>query len=309
MVALPNSKEVLSAAECPPPTLPRDDMGRDRCDLQAHVSLKASMPLQKEATLVCDASIDETESQRLGKYACEVVSLNEVAEIQLGKDASDAVPLDEIASCQRPASAPSSIQELCVDVVSRSVPVPSTATVSMTAVGASWCAGEQRSTVGATIETEGHKQAQESLGLTLRVENVHFSQLSAKPTLRYAFEEAVKKGIATQAQGSISTEHILLTLSAGSVIVDARITIPGTLHDGSSDGSLKQQLQARLCESNSVLADAVVAKLAEVRALKTFPRAPLLLLWSMQPSCRCSACILFLQRWVYMPGHRAAPKR
>lgn len=71
---------------------------------------------------------------------------------------------------------------------------------------------------------DGDTTLQHAVTAVLKVENVDYQALCANSVLRCAFETSVKQTIASEA--SVSQDRVHLQLSAGSVIVQARVALP-----------------------------------------------------------------------------------
>merc|ERR1719162_1172384 len=58
------------------------------------------------------------------------------------------------------------------------------------------------------------------------VANVNYDDLIANAAVKAAFEDGIKTSVAAQAGNSVTKDHVSLVLSAGSVKVQATVTVP-----------------------------------------------------------------------------------
>eukprot|EP00928_Gymnodinium_smaydae_P063457 TRINITY_DN47016_c0_g1_i1.p1 TRINITY_DN47016_c0_g1~~TRINITY_DN47016_c0_g1_i1.p1 ORF type:complete len:644 (+),score=147.86 TRINITY_DN47016_c0_g1_i1:71-2002(+) len=80
--------------------------------------------------------------------------------------------------------------------------------------------------------SEEQPQANEDVVLSMKVEGLSYEQLVADPVLSANFESTVKARIASAAGDDVTPEMVELSLSAGSVIVEARVLAPPTRSGG-----------------------------------------------------------------------------
>lgn len=71
--------------------------------------------------------------------------------------------------------------------------------------------------------------AQGSVSLAMTVQRVDYAMLVARPVLLAAFKAAVKQAVAAEAGSGVLADHVDLVLSAGSVLVQATVTPPGSV--------------------------------------------------------------------------------
>jgi hypothetical protein len=111
---------------------------------------------------------------------------------------------------------------------------------------------------------EPHTQM-EFLHMTIKVENVNYALLSTKPMLLDSFEHAMKAAIAAQAGNGVKSENIIMTLSAGSVVVNASVPLSGCSPHHSA---LEQKLQSAPFAASL---QSSVASLAGIEEVSTGP--------------------------------------
>merc|ERR1712216_521017 len=81
-------------------------------------------------------------------------------------------------------------------------------------------------TNAAASATPTSAPAQTAVKVTMTVKGIKYDELNQNATLLESFKTNVKQALAAEAGADILPEHITLTLSNGSVIVEATITPP-----------------------------------------------------------------------------------
>uniref|UniRef100_A0A7S4SS69 Uncharacterized protein n=1 Tax=Alexandrium monilatum TaxID=311494 RepID=A0A7S4SS69_9DINO len=102
------------------------------------------------------------------------------------------------------------------------------------------------------------KEATHRAELSMTVENVDYHALSESPRLLADFRSAVSGAIASEAGHGLEEDHVELTLSAGSVVVQAAIHAPPDV--------CPHALHAAL-ESSETFHESVVARVTEVEGI------------------------------------------
>jgi len=95
----------------------------------------------------------------------------------------------------------------------------------------------------------------------LRIQNVLYSKLMENAALRMQFESAVKRAIASNA--GVPVSQVTLTLSAGSVVVDAVVTPP----TGTTASAVKASIDAASSGPNATLAQDVVTRVSGISGI------------------------------------------
>jgi len=109
------------------------------------------------------------------------------------------------------------------------------------------------------IESAADDAVANNAVVKMTVQNINYPQLAGDAALLLVFEQVVRKEIAAAAGGQITSEHVCLTLSAGSVVVRAVVTPP----DGKG-GSTYAGALARKLGTAPALAENVAQKLSAV---------------------------------------------
>merc|ERR1719162_723624 len=95
------------------------------------------------------------------------------------------------------------------------------------------------------------------------VANVNYDDLIANAAVKAAFEDGIKTSVAAQAGNSVTKDHVSVVLSAGSVKVQATVTVP----DGADVSTLDTTLTTRA--GSGVFATAVAASVQAVDGIST----------------------------------------
>jgi hypothetical protein len=98
--------------------------------------------------------------------------------------------------------------------------------------------------------------------LELTIQNINYAQVVADATLQSAFETAAKAAIASAAGGGVTSEHVAVTLSAGSVKINAKVTPPGSRNHTSVQLSLTNV-------SSTALPTTVIAAINKIANIAT----------------------------------------
>jgi hypothetical protein len=184
-------------------------------------------PLSREEQARLNALEQEEMEEESASTSREETAAPE--EIELDGDADGAVEEeddtvdddevdDDSGSAEPEAAAP--------DAGASTSPQQEVATVASTSP-TSAAAGAAEATSSETME--------EPVRLSLTVSGVSYASLATDATLRTAFEDSIKTGIADAAGDDVGPEHVTLTLSEGSVHVDAVIRVPQILGEPSSE--------------------------------------------------------------------------
>jgi len=99
----------------------------------------------------------------------------------------------------------------------------------------------------------------ESVVYSMTVKNVEYSKLKQNSALLAKFSTAVKQGVAEAAGPDVQEEHVSLKLSAGSVVVEASITLPPQVKAAT--------LKASLAKSPGTMAKSVTKSVTAVAGI------------------------------------------
>uniref|UniRef100_A0A7S4QDL3 Uncharacterized protein n=2 Tax=Alexandrium monilatum TaxID=311494 RepID=A0A7S4QDL3_9DINO len=101
-----------------------------------------------------------------------------------------------------------------------------------------------------------------SVHASMKVKNIEYAELCANPVLLGSFKDSLRRGFALAAGSGVRSEHVEIALSAGSVVVQAKITPP--------KGVPPKEVAARL--KSASLEITMVAAISSVDGLREVSR-------------------------------------
>lgn len=105
----------------------------------------------------------------------------------------------------------------------------------------------------------------EKVEVSMTVKNVSFTALSQDPSLMAEFEQNAKKSVVEGCGGEVKEEDVEVTLRAGSVIIDSKITPPQALgSNGTGAGDIAKSLMG-----SASLSTRLIARVKAMPGIKT----------------------------------------